>query len=112
MALTDEIFQKHLNSTKKTFKRQYNHFRPFDDPDHSEKLHDSSLFTKNRNDRLLDLKSNYNDKQLEISTLKISHSIDNTKSNQTQIQTGHKLDTNWTQTRHKQDTNWTQMGHK
>ena len=34
MALKDEIFQKHLNNTKKSFNKKYNHFRPFDDPDH------------------------------------------------------------------------------
>jgi hypothetical protein len=123
MALTDEIFQKHLNATKKTFKRQYSHFRPFDDPDRSDKTPNAShLIEENSNDEpLLSVNSNYNDKQLETSTLKISQPVDNNQPKQTQNRhkpntnitpLNHELNTNITKIQHNHDTNPTQTEHE
>ena len=122
MALTDEIFQKHLNATKKTFKRQYSHFRPFDDPDRSEKALDTSHPTKSSSDEsLLNLNSNYNGKQPEANSLKTSQPVGNSYQDRTQTRLkpdtniaplNHKPDTNITKTQHELNTNETQTGHK
>ena len=99
MALKNEILQKHLNLTKKA-KKQYSHFKAFDDPDYQKKLAtlEMELTTANNNDNLISPK-NY--------SLQNEHKID---TNATQNE--HKIDTNATQNRHKCDTNATQNRHK
>lgn len=110
MALTDEIFQKHLNATKKSFKRQYNHFRPFDDPDRTKRLVETTNSSENCINKLAleDLKKN-NNKQLDINKFKVSNSINNNQTNQTRNE--HKYDTNSTLLNHKYDTNVTLKQH-
>ena len=90
MALKDETFQKHLSNTKKSFNKKYNHFRPFDDPDHQKKFTVTDYPNNQEND---DFKTNDGQKH---------------KSNTNWTQTQHKLDTVRSQTEHKVNTNWTQ----
>ncbi len=103
MALKDDIFKKHLNATKKINKK-YNHFRPFDDPDHQEKSLNikHTITSKEENNNLV---------TSEINTEKNANLIEH-KSNTNPAQTEHKPNTNQTQTEHKWNTNQTQMEHK
>jgi hypothetical protein len=106
MALKDDVFQKHLNATKKKFNKKYNHFRPFDDPDYKNKLfiHEKETNRSKKN-------INLNNKQEENDLITLGF-IYQKKQNTNQAQTEHKLDTNQAQTRHKLDTNQAQTEHK
>ncbi len=100
MALKDEIFQKHLNNTKKSFNKKYNHFRPFDDPDHQKKLlvDPKQLITSNQ-------------KEFTITDYPNNQENDNFVTYKANDRQKHKPDTNQTQTQHKPDTNPTQTGY-
>ena len=107
MALTDEVFKKHLNTKKKSFTKTYNHYRPFDDPDYQytlDKKPNVDHISKEKTLALEKINLNIND-----STIKHKP---NTKADTNQTQTRHKADTIGTLTKHKADTNQTQLEHK
>ena len=103
MALTDEIFKKHLSATKKTTKRQYSHFRPFDDPDH---LNTQDLISSNLENKESLNVSNYVD-----SNTKSNFSPQQKKLINNQTQSQHEWSTKGAQNRHQPDTKGSKTSH-